>query len=82
MNKESDDKTIILPHEAHGVLWWGVEGDRQAAEKGNFTVRLLSGARERDLDFRVVEVKPSLFLIAPTETLVLGNRYLFTPSRG
>lgn len=82
MNRESDDKTIILPREAHGVLWWGVEGDRQAAEKGNFTVRLLSGARERDLDFRMVEVKPALFLIAPTETLVPGNSYLFTHQEG
>jgi len=82
MNRESDDKTLILPRDARGVLWWGVEGDRQAAEKGNFTVRLLSGARERDLDFRVVEVKPALFLIAPTETLVPGNRYLFTHLEG
>src|SRR5919109_1729050 len=53
MNRESDDKTLILPRDARGVLWRGVEGDRQAAQKGNFTVRLISGPRERGLDFRV-----------------------------
>ena len=78
MNRESDDKTLILPRDARGVLWWGVEGDRQAVQKRNFAVRLLSGARERNLDFRVLEVRPTLFLIAPTETLAPGNRYLFT----
>lgn len=78
MNRESDDKTLILPRDARGVLWWGVEGDRQAVQKRNFAVRLLSGARERNLDFRVIEVTPTLFLIAPTEALAPGNRYLFT----
>jgi NAD(P)-dependent dehydrogenase (short-subunit alcohol dehydrogenase family) len=47
MNRESDDKTLIIPRDARGVLWGGVEGDRQAPQKRNFAVRLLSGARER-----------------------------------
>jgi len=78
MNRESDDKTIILPRDARGVLWWKAA----YAEKGNFGVRLLSGVRERDLDFRVIEVKPNLPLIAPTDKLVPGNRYLFTYRTG
>ena len=41
-------------------------------------MRLLSGPRERNLDFRIIEVKPELFLIAPTEKLISGNRYIFT----
>jgi hypothetical protein len=61
MNRESDDKTLILPRDARGVLWWGVGGDQPAVQKGNFAVRLLSGPRERSLDFRVIEVKPTLF---------------------
>ena len=74
MNRESDDKTLILPRDARGVLWW----QAAHAQKGSFGVRLLSGARERDLDFRVIEVKPDLLLIAPAERLAPGNRYLFT----
>jgi hypothetical protein len=74
MNRESDDKTLILPRDARGVLWW----QEAYAQKGSFGVRLLSGVRERDLDFRVIEVKPDLLLIAPTDKLVPGNRYLFT----
>jgi len=80
MNRESDDKTLILPRDARGVLWWQVQHARQkqSVKKGNFAVRLLSGARERNLDFRVIEAKPNLFLIAPTEKLLPGNRYVFT----
>jgi hypothetical protein len=78
MNQESDDKTLILPRDSRGVLWWGVEGERQTVQKGNFAVRLLSGARERNLDFTVIEVKPALFLIVTTEKLAPGNRYLFS----
>ena len=74
MNRESNDKTLILPRDARGVLWW----QAAYAQKGSFGVRLLSGLRERDLDFRVIEVKPDLLLIAPTEKLAPGNRYLFT----
>jgi len=80
MNRESDDKTLILPRDGRGVLWWQVQHARQkqSVKKGNFAVRLLSGARERNLDFRVIETKPNLFLIAPTEKLIPGNRYVFT----
>lgn len=80
MNRESDDNTLILPRDARGVLWWqaGEVWQKKPVRKEKFTVRLLSGARERNLDFRVIEAKPNLFLIAPTEKLVPGNRYLFT----
>jgi hypothetical protein len=80
MNRESDDKTLILPRDARGVLWWQVQHARQkqSVQKANFAVRLLSGTRERNLDFRVIEVKPDLFLIAPIEKLAPGNRYVFT----
>lgn len=79
-NRESDDNTLILPRDARGVLWWQVQNDRQkqSVKKTNFAVRLLSGPRERNLDFRVVDVKPDLFLIAPIEKLIPGNRYIFT----
>ena len=79
-NRESDDNTLILPRDARGVLWWQVQnaGQKQSVKKQNFTVRLLSGPRERNLDFRVIEVKPDLFLIAPIEKLISGNRYVFT----
>ena len=80
MNRESDDNTLILPRDARGVLWWQAGEGRQtkSVRKENFTVRVLSGARERNVDFRVIEAKPNLFLIAPIEGLVPGNRYLFT----
>jgi hypothetical protein len=82
-NRESDDRTLILPRDALGVLWWQVQHARQIqpvqpVQKGNFKVRLLSGPRERNLDFRIIEVRPDLFLIAPIEKLAPGNRYLFT----
>jgi hypothetical protein len=79
-NRESDDNTLILPRDARGVLWWQVQqaGQKQSVKKENFAVRLLSGPRERDLDFRIVEVKRDLFLIAPIEKLISGNRYIFT----
>jgi hypothetical protein len=79
-NRETDDKTLILPRDALGVLWWQVQQARQKqpVQKANFTVRLLSGPRERNLDFRIIEVKPDLFLIAPIEKLAPGNRYEFT----
>ena len=73
MNRESDDKTLILPRDARGVLWW----QEAYAQKGSFGVRLLSGVRERDLDFRVIEVKPDLFLIAPTDKLVPGGTGIY-----
>ena len=80
MNRESDDNTLILPRDARGVLWWqaGEVWQKKPVRKEKFTVRLLSGARERNLDFRVIEAKPNLFLIAPTEKLLPGNRYVFT----
>lgn len=83
MNRESDDRTLILPRDARGVLWWQVQQARQKqpVQKGNFAVRLLSGPRERNLDFHVIEVKPDLFLIAPIEKLAPGNRYVFTHQR-
>src|SRR4030095_1417039 len=74
-NRESDDNTLIFPQDARGVLWWG---QKQSLKKERFAVRLLSGPRERNLDFRVIEVKPELFLIAPIEKLISGNRYIFT----
>jgi hypothetical protein len=79
-NRESDDNTLILPRDARGVLWWQVQraGQKQSVKKEKFTVRLLSGPRERNLDFRVIEVKPDLFLIAPIDKLISGNRYTFT----
>lgn len=79
-NRESDDNTLILPRDARGVLWWQVQqaGQKQSVKKEKFTVRLLSGPRERNLDFQVIEVKPDLFLIAPIEKLISGNRYIFT----
>jgi hypothetical protein len=79
-NRESDDNTLILPRDARGVLWWQVQGagQKQSVKKERFAVRLLSGPRERNLDFRVIEVKPDLFLIAPMEKLISGNRYIFT----
>jgi hypothetical protein len=78
-NNDTDDKTLILPRDARGVLWWygGVRG-QQLPRKDEFTVQLLSGARERDLDFQVIETQPGLFLIAPLEKLFPGNRYRFS----
>ena len=49
-NRESDDNTLKLPRDARGVLWWG---QKQSLKKERFAVRLLSGPRERNLDFRV-----------------------------
>ena len=79
-NNEADDTAIMLPRDARGALWWyGGSGRRQQfPRKDEFTVQLLSGAHERDLDFHIFETWPGTFLIAPLEKLFPGNRYRFS----
>lgn len=78
-NNDSDDQTIVVPKDARGVLWWsGGMGQRQNPRKDEFTVHLLSGPKEREVDFELVQIQPSLFVIAPANQLSPGDRYRFT----